>query len=74
MRILILLAACLALGACSKDEDERTVGDEIADDFNRQMDKAEAVEDQLEDANQKLEDAIEAAEDAVEEAEDAVKE
>ena len=68
MKILTMLAIAITLVACGSDEatktDERepTVGKEIADDYNRQLDKARAVEDQAMQQKQKLDEALEAAE------------
>ena len=68
MKILTMLAIAITLAACGSDEatktEERepTVGKEIADDYNRQLDKARAVEDQAMQQKQKLDEALEAAE------------
>ncbi len=68
MKILTMLAIAITLVACGSDEatntEERepTVGKEIADDYNRQLDKARAVEDQAMQQKQKLDEALEAAE------------
>ena len=45
MKILTIIAMALAIVACSSDEKaerEPTVGKEIADDYQRQIDKARA--------------------------------
>lgn len=66
MRFLTIIATALALYACSSDEPperEPTVGKEIADDYNRQMDEARAVEDQVMQQKQKIDEALKAAED-----------
>ena len=65
MKILTMLALALMLVACGSDETaepEPTVGKEIADDYNRQMEKARAVEDQVMQQKQKIDEALEAAE------------
>jgi hypothetical protein len=68
MKILTMLAIALTLVACGSDEatetEERepTVGKEIADDYNRQLDKARAVEDQVMQQKQKIDEALEEAE------------
>lgn len=66
MRFLTIIAMVLALTACSADEPaerEPTVGKEIADEYNRQMDQARAVEDQVMQQKQKIDEALKAAED-----------
>jgi hypothetical protein len=69
MKILTMLAVALTLVACSSDEStnieerEPTVGKEIADDYNRQLEKARAVEDQVMEQKRKIDEALEAAED-----------
>lgn len=65
MKILTLLAGCLLLYGCgSGDPDERgdTVGKEIADDYNRAMQKARDVEVELQEQKQKMEEALQEAE------------
>jgi len=65
MKILILLAGSLLFSGCgSSDPDERenTVGKEIADDYNRAMQKARDVEVQLQDHKQKMDQALQKAE------------
>ncbi|MDX1404977.1 MAG: hypothetical protein R3192_10575 [Woeseiaceae bacterium] len=65
MRFLTILCFVLALTACSSDqrtEREPTVGKEIADDYNRQMDKARAVEEQAMEQKRKVDEALKAAE------------
>ncbi len=72
-----LLAASLVFVACggssgdeSDDGDSNdTVGAEIAEDYNRQMDKAKDVERKLQEQQKNIDDAIE----GVEEDDDAVK-
>ena len=70
MKILTMLAVALTLVACGSDESveaEPTVGQEIADDYNRAMDKAREVEDQMMQQKQKIDDALKEAENAVDE-------
>ena len=69
MKILIMLAMALTLVACGSDEteeDEPTIGAEIAQDYNRAMDKAREVEDQVMEQQQKIEDALREAEAQIE--------
>jgi len=62
---LILLVACLTLFACSSDSSEEdTVGTEIADDYNRAMDKAAEVEKQVQDHQDAVDEALKKAEEA----------
>ena len=79
---LFLVMFALTLAGCgggsSSDEsdddgDNGTVGAEIAEDYNRQMDKAREVESQLLESKQNIDDALEDAEGAVEEDDDGVK-
>ncbi len=69
MKILTMLAIALTLVACGSDEAkeaeeaEPTVGKEIADDYNRAMDQARAVEDQAMEQKRKIDEALKAAED-----------
>jgi hypothetical protein len=66
MKILTMLAIALTLVACGSDEAkeaEPTVGKEIADDYNRAMDQARAVEDQVMQQKQQIDDALKEAED-----------
>lgn len=66
MKILSLIAIALVTAACSSDEPperEPTVGKEIADDYNRQLDQARAVEDQAMEQKRKIDEALKAAED-----------
>ncbi len=61
MKFLTIIAIALALVACSSDEKperEPTVGKEIADEYNRQIDKARAVEDQVMEQKQKIDEAL----------------
>ncbi len=68
MKFLPMLAIALMLVACGSDksdeavEAEPTVGKEIADDYNRAMDKARAVEEQAMQQKQKIDEALEQAE------------
>ena len=65
MKFLTIIAMTIALVACSSDdkaEREPTVGKEIADDYNRQLDKARAVEDQVMEQKQKIDEALREAE------------
>lgn len=66
MKILTMLAIAMALVACGSSDEaveaEPTVGKEIADDYNRQLEKARAVEDQVMQQKQKIDEALEAAE------------
>ena len=72
-----ILAVSVALVACggSSDDDSNdrdsndTVGAEIAEDYNKAMDKAKDVERQLQEQQRKLDDAVE----GVEEDDDTVK-
>lgn len=66
MKLMTIIAMALMLTACSGDEPaerEPTVGKEIADDYNRQMDQARAVEDQVMQQKQQIDEALKAAED-----------
>lgn len=66
MKILTIIAVALAFVACSSDkEPERqpTVGKEIADEYNRQLDEARAVQDEVMQQKQKIDEALKAAED-----------
>ena len=70
MKILIMLAITLTLLACGSDESEEaepTVGKEIADHYNRAMDKAREVEDQAMEQKQKIDEALQEAEGKVDE-------
>ncbi len=65
MKILTMLAIALSLVACGSDEAaeaEPTVGKEIADDYNRQLEKARAVEDQVMQQKQMIDEALKEAE------------
>ena len=69
MKYITMLATALMLVACGSDksdqavEAEPTVGKEIADDYNRAMDKARAVEEQAMQQKQKIDEALQQAED-----------
>lgn len=67
MRIVTVITAAVFLVACSSSEDEarqreETVGKEIADGYNRQMDKARAVEDLSFDHKNRLDEAVQESE------------
>ncbi len=68
MKILTMLAIALTLVACGSDEatetEERepTVGKEIADDYNRQLEEARAVEELAMQQKQKMDEALREAE------------
>ncbi len=68
MKILTMLALALMLVACGSDKSEEaveaepTVGKEIADEYNRALDKARAVEDQAMQQKQKIDEALKQAE------------
>ena len=55
--IAIVCMALLAYG-CGAEDAEDTVGQQIADDYNAAMDKARAVEDQLQEAQKEIEAAL----------------
>ncbi len=71
MRTLVILAIVLVFAGCGGSSDEDTVGKEIADDYNKAMDKARKVEEELkehaEDIERAIEEAMDEAEEAVEE-------
>jgi hypothetical protein len=70
MKMLTILAIALTLVACGSDESEEaepTVGKEIADDYNRAMDKAREVEDQVMEQKRKIDEALAEAENAIDE-------
>ena len=73
MRIVTVIVAVTAvlalLGGCSSSEDEvrqrdETVGTEIADGYNRQMEKARQVEDLSFEHKDRLDEALEESEGA----------
>ena len=74
--LAILALTFTGCGSSSDESDEDnngTVGAEIAEDYNRQMDKAADVEAQLLESKKNIDDAVENAEGVVEEDEDGVK-
>ena len=64
MKFITTLAIALMLVACGSDnsdqavEAEPTVGKEIADDYNRAMDQARAVEEQAMEQKRKIDEAL----------------
>ncbi len=68
MKLMIMLAIALTLVACGSDksdeavEAEPTVGKEIADDYNRALDQARAVEEQAMEQKRKIDEALQQAE------------
>jgi len=78
---LLLATVALAIAACgggsssdeAEDGDNDTVGAEIAEDYNRQMDKAADVEAQLLESKKNIDAAVDDAEGAVEEDDNGVK-
>lgn len=68
MRILVVLAIGVLFAGCGSSSDEDTVGKEIADDYNEAMDKARAVEEELQEHVDELDKAVEEAMDEVDEA------
>ena len=60
MRYLILLTIVLVMG-CSGD-DEKSVGEEVADDLKSAQDRAAEVEELLEDNKKAIDDALDEAE------------
>lgn len=69
MKFLAIVAMAVALAACGSEdraepaEHEPTVGKEIADEYNRQLERARAVEDQAMQQKQKIDEALKQAED-----------
>jgi transcription elongation factor Elf1 len=60
MKIFSLCIAFLLLGGCgSGNDEEETIGKEMADDYNQAMDEAAAVEDQLKEQKEQMDKAIE---------------
>ena len=60
MKAAVCLFALLFVVACGSDgENDDTIGKEIADDYNRAMDEAAAVEEQLREQQRQIEEAIE---------------
>ena len=78
---LLIATIALAIAACgggsssdeAEDGDNGTVGAEIAEDYNRQMDKAANVEAQLLESKKNIDAAVDDAEGAVEEDDNGVK-
>ncbi len=71
MKILTVLALTLTLVACGSDEAAEaeptvdaapTVGKEIADNYNRALDQAREVENQVMEQKRKIEEALTEAE------------
>lgn len=62
MRTCLILSVML-LAACGGAADDDTVGKEIADDYNDALDKAAAVEGQLDAAKSRVDDTVEEADD-----------
>ena len=69
MKTLTMIVVAMTFAACGSEkpaepeEREPTVGKEIADDYNRQLEKARAVEDQAMQQKQKIDEALKQAED-----------
>ena len=60
MKTVSCLFALLLVAGCGSDGDnEETIGKEIADDYNRAMDEAAAVEEQLREQQRQIDEAIE---------------
>jgi len=71
--LALMFSGCGSSSDKSEEDDNGTIGAEIAEDYNRQMDKAADVEAQLLESKKNIDDAVENAEGAVEEDEDGVK-
>lgn len=62
--VLACAAACLFAGCdaqksdAARDSERETVGSQVADDYNRQMERARDVEIQLQDKMERVEDAL----------------
>ena len=70
MKTLTMLAFAITLVACGSDEPEErepTIGTEIAEDYNRAMDKAREVEQQVMEQKEKIDAALKEAENAIDE-------
>ena len=70
MKTLTMLAFAITLVACGSDEPEErepTIGTEIAEDYNRAMDKAREVEQQVMEQKDKIDAALKEAENAIDE-------
>ncbi len=68
--LLVIILVFVGCGAGSSDEapeesSNDTVGAEIAADFNKTMQKAEDVEQQLQESKENIDEALEAAEGSV---------
>lgn len=62
---ILAITTTLFLAACDTNEsdsvrsnEQETVGSQIADDYNRQMDRARNVEIELQDKMERVEDAL----------------
>jgi len=64
MKWICLLLTALVMTACGGDRDEEagTVGKQIAEDLNRNLDEARAVEAELEATRNRLDESLEQAE------------
>ncbi len=60
MKTVMLILVSLFAAACSGESEQRedTVGKEIADDYNRQMQRAREVEVRLQESVDRVEDAL----------------
>ena len=70
MKTLTMLAFAITLVACGSDEPEErepTIGTEIAEDYNRAMDKAREVEQQVMEQKDKIDAALKETENAIDE-------
>jgi precorrin-2 methylase len=67
MKIFVMLAIGLLFAGCGSSSDEDTVGKEIADDYNEAMDKARAVEEEMQEHKDEIDKAVDDAMDEVEE-------
>ena len=63
LTILVLVATLAACGSDRSADEQPTVGKEIADDYNRQLDEARAVEEQVMEQKRQIDEALKAAED-----------
>ena len=54
-----LVALLLVVGCGSSSDSDETIGKEIAEDYNRALDDAAAVEEQLQQQQRQIEEAIE---------------
>jgi hypothetical protein len=63
--LLVLALSLLMLGCSSGESDSRdeTIGKEIADDYNRALDKAENVEALMQEQKEKMDEALKNAQD-----------